>query len=701
MVNDSDGRASSFDPVPIEPVPFRSPHEGQKTNIWGLMKWVAWGSMVLVLVGLVFSAWFIFSARRVFLKIEPEPEQVTISGTILAPRFGQYFLLRPGKYILMADKPCYQQLESTFLVSGAKSQTFSFRMRKVPGKLTLLVHEKDAPHKAIENARVLIDGRDVGRTPLEAQEVPAGERLLDIRAESYLDYRGTISMQGCGNLKRVNLTLVPGWSDFFITSIPTGAKVSIDGKSKGRTPLKFRLMAGSYELQLNAKRYKVWRTRLVADANRPKELRNIRLQPADGKLTLKSSPTGAMVMVGEKYAGRTPLEVALSPTIVHVVRLSKAGYEKAIRKVKVNSDESRIMELNLKPIEGTIVFFVEPGDAELLVNGKSIGKVPRELRLTAVPQNIEVRKSGYSAYRTLITPRPGFPKELRVSLKAKEGKGEITPDMLKARNGYKLKRIRPGPFMMGASRREQGRRSNETLRKITLSRPFYLGIKEVTNSEYREFMAGYTSGSFKGVSLNDGELPVVRVTWEQAARFCNWLSEKDSLPAAYVSKDGKLAAVEPLTVGYRLPTEAEWEYCAGYSKNRSRLKYPWGGRFPPMPKSGNFADTSAKELLSNVIEGYNDGYPATGPPGQFQVNDLGLFDMGGNVAEWCHDYYSIYSYNAKKTYVDPTGPREGNLKVIRGSSWQHAGISSLRLAYRDYGNKERPDLGFRVCRYVR
>jgi formylglycine-generating enzyme required for sulfatase activity len=106
-------------------------------------------------------------------------------------------------------------------------------------------------------------------------------------------------------------------------------------------------------------------------------------------------------------------------------------------------------------------------------------------------------------------------------------------------------------------------------------------------------------------------------------------------------------------------------------------------------------------LLPNVLEGYNDGYITTAPPATFKSNFLGLYDMGGNVAEWCHDYYSIYSYDPEKIYVDPTGPKNGKHHVIRDSSWKHGSISTLRLAYRSYGDDKREDVGFRVCRYLK
>ena len=135
---------------------------------------------------------------------------------------------------------------------------------------------------------------------------------------------------------------------------------------------------------------------------------------------------------------------------------------------------------------------------------------------------------------------------------------------------------------------------------------------------------------------------------------------------------------------------------SGYLLN----KYPWGNEFPPTSPSANYADTSAKKLLPDYIENYNDGYPVTAPALKFKANDLGLYDLGGNVAEWSHDFYTIYTYNTNKADIDPSGPPAGKHHVVKGSSWKSASMSKLRLAYRDYSDGKRPDLGFRICRYA-
>jgi formylglycine-generating enzyme required for sulfatase activity len=169
---------------------------------------------------------------------------------------------------------------------------------------------------------------------------------------------------------------------------------------------------------------------------------------------------------------------------------------------------------------------------------------------------------------------------------------------------------------------------------------------------------------------------------------------------AYIKKGEDVVAAKPLGRGYRLPTEAEWEYCARFAKNQAPLKYPWGNTFPPETRAGNYADVSAKGLLSGYLKDYHDGYPVSAPTESFPPNDLGVFDLGGNVAEWCHDYYAMYSFDDNKIYLDPAGPGQGNHHVVRGSGWKHASIGTLRLSYRDYSNDKRLDLGFRVCRYA-
>jgi formylglycine-generating enzyme required for sulfatase activity len=689
------GASDSF--IEIEPISFHPSHQQPKPKF--PLRGLAWLILIVIFSVLSSAAWFVFTSRQVVIRIEPEPDQISISGGIIAPRLRGYYLLRPGEYMLTALKRCYETLRQPIKVAGERSQTLKLQMEKLPGVVSLRAHQQGRASVEIEGARIQIDGEEVGTTPIQGLKVKSGRRSVEVFAKNYQDLKTHMDVEGCGVSQTLQFALLPAWGDVSIGSMPEGAKVIVDEKPVGETPLTVQLLPGTYRLEVSADRYKTWQTQLTVQPNEPQVLDNIKLLPADGILTLSSSPPGANVTVGEGYVGRTPLEVALVPQTTHLVHISKAGYEKATRKVTVSPAQVKELTVELVPIKGVVYFMVDPKDAQVFINGKSWGPIRPELRLIAVEHQVEIKKAGYESFITRITPRPGFPQEVRVALKKKVPEKVAPPSLIKTHNGYGLALIRPGPFTMGASRREQGRRSNETLRKVELKRPFYMGIREVSNKEFREFLAKHNSGWFKQQDLNRDELPVVQVTWEQAALFCNWLSEKASLPPSYVKRDGKWVAAEPMGAGYRLPTEAEWEYCARYEKDGASLKYPWGNHFPPKGKSGNFADVSAKNLLPNYLPDYNDGYPGPAPPGVFKPNSLGLYDLGGNVAEWCHDYYTIYTYSSQKVVLDPLGPKEGTHRVVKGSSWKHSSISSLRLAYRDYSNGKRPDVGFRVCRY--
>jgi formylglycine-generating enzyme required for sulfatase activity len=649
---------------------------------------------------LAYGVWFVFTAKQMVFQIDPTPDHISIKGGLLKMRFGSYYLLRPGDYVLKVSKQGYHTVTYPFQVTKEKSQKLSIQMEKLPGRLTLTAYDKDQPSVPIEGAMAFIDGIKIGATPLSDVAVEAGTRQLLIKADLYQEFKTSLEIEGMDILQTLKVALVPGWAEIKVATLPTGARIFVDGTPRGESPLSLKLSLGTHDLKISAENYKTWTKQLLVQRDQPQMLDTIHLQPADGTLTITTTPSGANVTVGGTFIGQTPLDIPLQPDVEHKLLISKAGYNKVERTVQLTSAGTEEILLSLVPRKGSVHFNITPQDASLFINGKSQGVVPKRLELTAVTQKIKIAKSGYQPYLTEITPRPGFPQEVTATLQQKNAPKKASRGITKAANGYPLVLINPRSYTMGSSRREQGRRSNETLRKIVLKRPFYMGAREVTNGEFRDFLASHDSGSFKGYSLNRDEQPVVQVTWEQAAQFCNWLSKKEKLPQVYIKKGDKLLAEEPLLTGYRLPTEAEWEYSARFASNELSLIYPWGDTFPPRSKTLNIADLSTKDLLPAYLGNYDDDYPITAPVSSFKANALGLFDLGGNVAEWCHDYYSIYSYSPSALYQDPTGTEQGKHHLVRGSSWRQSSISVLRCAYRDYSSDKRNDLGFRICRYA-
>jgi formylglycine-generating enzyme required for sulfatase activity len=371
------------------------------------------------------------------------------------------------------------------------------------------------------------------------------------------------------------------------------------------------------------------------------------------------------------------------------------------RNLRLQSAASESITVDLSARVGTVTMNVEPADATVYVDGRARGTGNTIVRLSSAPHRIEVKRQGFRDWSTTITPRPGYPQTLIARLRSLAAIARDSVARTEQTSvGHTLRRVEGGTFSMGASRAENGRRANEVIRPVTIASPFLISVKEVTNKEYAEFRKNHDSGADVHVSLGADNNPVASVTWADAVQYCNWLSKKEGRTPVYKQEFGKWIAVYPFTDGYRLSTEAEWSWAIRYSERPAPRKFPWGKNWPPPKDGGNFADLTARELVPSIIPNFNDGYASTAPVGTFKPSAIGIYDGGGNVAEWVNDYYTVPTPGITEPVIDPTGPGRGTSHVIRGSSWRHAGFTAMRLSYRDYGTDARADIGFRIARNV-
>jgi formylglycine-generating enzyme required for sulfatase activity len=694
----------------IEPIAFR-PGSTTETSAGSAVPWrqIAVGG-ALALLAVV--AALIFTSVPVQVEIEPEPERVAFEGGWPGLGLGSSHLLRPGAYALVAEREGYVPLRVEVEVTRARGQRFEYVLEPLPGKLEIALPVAGA---------VRIDGRDAGRAP-GVFELPAGKHTVVIDTERYLDFTAEVQVDGAGRLQKLAPRLVPAWAPVTVRSEPEGAEVQVAGEARGRTPLDLELMAGSYRVELRHPGFKPWISDVQVQANEPLAIGPVRLGLPDGRLVVTSSPAGASVSVGGAYRGRTPLEIDVRPDLPQLVTVQRDGYEPARREINVGPGARVAVDASLQPILGQVIVNAKPADAQLYVDGSARGAANQTLELPATAHAIEIRKPGYATHRVTVTPRPGLPQSIEVTLlegvarapapagqapgappsaagaPAEAGAVVALPATLRSPGGQELKLVPAGEYTMGSPRREAGRRANEAQRAVKLERRFYLGLREVTNAEFRQFRPSHRSGFILQETLDLDRQPVVGVSWQDAAEYSNWLSAKEGLAPAYVNQGGKFVPVVPATNGYRLPTEAEWEWVARGAGGALR-KYPWGDALPVPPGAGNFADRKAQPLVDQALPDYDDGYAATAPVGSFAAGPAGFFDLGGNVAEWTHDLYTVQPASGAVA-VDPLAGGAGALRVVRGSSWRHAAVTELRLAYRDYGDGKRNDLGFRIARYA-
>jgi formylglycine-generating enzyme required for sulfatase activity len=651
------------------------------------LRWAAI-ALVVALLG------YLLTATSVEIATSPEADLdgVDFAGTALDVGVGGRYLVPPGEYELTVNAEGYVPARQRVVVGRTSGQRIAVALERLPGIVAF-----DTGGVA---ATLAVDGRTVGTLPGE-HELPAGARELLITAPRHAEYRQRLDVLGGGERQQLQVKLEPQFAKLTVTSVPEGATVWADDVELGRTPLEAELDAGRYLLAILHPEFRRYESPVTVRAGEPLVIGPVELGMPDGTLVVQSRPAGADVSIGGRYRGRTPLSVGVAPGMPQELLVSLAGYAPMAQTVSVESRAERRVSVDLVPQLGEVRVQGEPADAILYVDGAARGPANQVLQLPAAPHAIEVRKAGLEPFRTTVTPREGQSQLVEYRLvTAGEAKVAAIPARRTTALGQELVLVRGGRFTMGSARREPGRRSNETERTVVLQRPFYLARHQVTNREFREFRADHLSGIFKDESLDLDRQPVVRVSWEDAAAFCNWLSQRDGLPPAYERRGDRLALVEPVTTGYRLPTEAEWEFAARFDGAAASRKYPWGNELPVPQKAGNWGDTAAIYLTPVTITGYNDGARVAAPVGSFPANPLGLFDMGGNVLEWTTDRYSIYVVGPDHVSTDPVGPRAGDAWVIRGAGWLSGRIADLRTAARDSGSSGRHDLGFRIARYA-
>lgn len=405
----------------------------------------------------------------------------------------------------------------------------------------------------------------------------------------------------------------------------------------------------------------------------------VRSVVAKGRLYVNAEPPVARIRV-LNIRRRYRDGMALKKGRYHI-EVSCPGHTTIKKWVEVQAGKDNTFSFRLARLltTGTLLVRSEPFEAEWYFDGDYVGTTPDiKEDVEQGTHRIRVRKEGYEEWGTTINVRLGQ----RVLVRAELTKVSPKPAgiWLEPVTGMEFVWVPDGCFEMGSPADEAGRDSDEGLVHEVCVDGFWMGRTEVTNAQYRRFRSDHNSRSYNGQSLSGDDQPVVNVSWHDAKDFAEWLTQQST--GLY---------------SFRLSSEAEWEYACRAGTVTARF---WGDNADEACQYANVHDRTSQRINKFEWQYHDcyDGYAVTAPVGSFRPNGFGLYDMLGNVWEWCEDSYAEDAYSRHQRN-NPINTGSGSIFVNRGGSWSDV-PRAVRCAIRDRLDPEFKNsyVGFRVVR---
>ena len=482
-----------------------------------------------------------------------------------------------------------------------------------------------------------------------------------VLAKEYNYETGTIEVNDNKIVKSVRLRPTFGWLSVPDLDVLRGADVYVDGTHLGEAPIKnWKLSGGTHRVRIVKELYKPFENDVVI---RGGEIFNCApTLVADYSYVTLNAGRDCSIYVDRQLVGKDSWSGKLATgTYVFEVRKENHRSTSVTKTISATPATQTYYLPRPQPIVGTLNVMSSPAMADVYVDGKHVGQTPLMVDVIIGEHKVKVQKGSLGVAPQTVTISEGKTTDLNLTLTEHK-----LSEYIETAKGLNIKMIpvEGGTFQMGATS-EQGsdyKSDERPVHSVTLD-SYYIAETEVTQAQWYAIM-GTTiyqqcdkadSSSMYGVGDNN---PMYYVSWEEANEFCKRLSELT----------GKT---------YTLPTEAQWEYAARGGNKSKGYKY------------------SGSNTIDDVAW-YNSNSSGANSVKQKQPNELGLYDMSGNVWEWCSDWKDEYSSSSQ---TNPTGPSSGSSRVLRGGSWfNYARL--CRVSNRDSNNPSLrgSNVGFRlVC----
>ena len=489
--------------------------------------------------------------------------------------------------------------------------------------------------KVVPNdAVVMVDGKNyvLDADGVVTMTLQNGSYNYEVLADEFYTERGTFVVRGEKIVKRIELKPAHGWLSVDADASLVDASVYVDNKLVGKTPISMcRLASGTHHIRIVKEMYHTHETTITIEEG--KELNYTPTLSADFATVTIDAGKDCDIYVNDARMGVSPWTGRLA-TGTYIFEARKDGCQSTLHTQSISAMPAKqSYKLNAPtPIMGMLNIVSTPAMAEIYVDGVLVGETPLMHNLLIGSHTIELRKQGFKDYKQSIRVEENNVVDVVATMT--ESKGKTYIETAKGLN-LKMIYVEGGTFAMGSN---SGESDEKPVHNVTLD-SYYIGETEITQAQWRAVM-GSNPSNYKGDNR-----PVECVSWHDAQEFCKKLSELT----------GKR---------YVLPTEAQWEYAARGGNQSKGYTY------------------SGSNNIDEVAIYYSNSGSGHSKVKSKKPNELGIYDMSGNVWEWCSDWYSSSSYSSS-SQTNPQGPNSGGYRVLRGGSWFNY-ASYCRVAFRSY-----------------
>ncbi len=479
-----------------------------------------------------------------------------------------------------------------------------------------------------QGAKVYVDAKYIGESPIKTDKLASGTHTVRVMKDMYMMKEQSFTVTD-GQTTNANITMT---ANFVMLTVDTDADsdIYVDEEYKGKGKWTGRVSEGLHNVEARKANHRSSTKTVDLVLGEDKTIALEAPQPISGSIDVNSSPMSAEIYIDGKHYGQTPNYINEILIGTHELKLEKQGCATITKTINVKENETLTINEKLQTGKEITISTDQSGD-KIYVDGNYVGTSPITSNLTYGSHNIKVERNGKEVSKTISVSQSGGENNVKLAF---FGPQTITVNGV----SFTMVAVEGGTFKMGATS-EQGNDAysdEKPVHSVTLS-DYYIGETEVTQELWRAVM-GSNPSYFSG----NPQRPVEYVSWNDCKEF--------------ITKLNRLTGKN-----FRLPTEAEWEYAARGGNKSKGYKY------------------SGSNTIGNVAWYYNNSNSTTHDVKTKTPNELGIYDMSGNVYEWCEDWKGSYSSGSQ---TNPTGPSSGSLRVLRGGSWL-SGAELCRVSLRD------------------